>query len=143
MVTQMTQKSSKMKHNHQQTIGVNCQIRSNHKLFNSLECDASIIYSKVDITQEPKLHKISTFDLISWMETWWKRTLVEANHNTRKRKSCNWTIFWRKWKSHSSTSKKRKTNSPWSDPKNYPRTPKSIANFEFDSNENLFPWKNC
>ena len=104
----MTQKSSKMKHNHQQTIGVNCQIRSNHKLFNSLECDASIIYSKVDITQEPKLHKISTFDLISWMETWWKRTLVETNHNTRKRKSCNRTIFWRKWKSHSSTPKKEK-----------------------------------
>ena len=69
MVTQLTQKSSKMKHNHRQTIGVNYQIRSNHKLLNSLECDASIIYGKVDITQEPKLHKIPTFDLIWWIQT--------------------------------------------------------------------------
>ena len=77
MVTQLTQKSSKMKHNHRQTIGVNYQIRSNHKLLNSLECDASIIYGKVDITQEPKLHKIPTFDLIFWMEIWWRQTTTQ------------------------------------------------------------------
>ena len=139
MVTQLTQKSSKMKHNHRQTIGVNYQIRSNHKLLNSLECDASIIYGKVDITQEPKLHKIPTFDLIFWMEIWWRQTTTQE-----KEKVATEHFFGESEKVILPPQKKKeKKNSPWSDSNNYPRTAKSIANFEFNSNENLFPWKNC